>query len=241
MDPATPPDPRRRDLPPATGPRRWVVEHTVGPAPRLHDRSWPDPMVPTVWVQHVDRPALVLGSAQRDEVVDRRAVEGHRVTVARRRSGGGAVLLEPGASTWIDVLIPADDARWDDDVGRAFLWLGEVWAEAAGAVGLDEVAVHRGPVRRTRWSDLVCFAGLGVGEVTVEGAKLVGMSQRRRRVGARFQCIVHHAWHPDALLDLLDLAPEDRAAADRDLAGTVACWPGPSHQVVSALLAALGV
>ena len=59
----------------------------------------------------VDRPALVLGSTQRAEVVDERACADAGVEVVRRRSGGGAVLLEPGAVVWFDVVVPADVLR----------------------------------------------------------------------------------------------------------------------------------
>ena len=126
----------------------------------------------------VDGPSLVLGSAQRDEVV-----AGTGLDVVRRRSGGGAVLLVPGQAVWADVTIPAGDPLWETDVGRAFWWLGDVWAAALGSLGVDAV-VHRGPLVKSRWSQQVCFAGLGSGEVTVGGRKVVGISQRRTRAAA---------------------------------------------------------
>ncbi len=219
----------------------WVVERTRGSAAELHGRRWPDPVVRSVWAQHVERPAVVLGSAQRPEVVDRAAAERCGVDIVRRRSGGGAVLLVPGASTWIDVLIPAGDRRWERDVGRAFHWLGEAWRTAVSSAGTGavEATVNQGSPVRTGWSDLICFAGLGTGEVSVDGRKLVGLSQRRTRAGARFQCIVHHRWEPARLLDLLALGDSARRRGRRELADVVATWPGDPDLLVAGFLAAL--
>lgn len=121
-----------------------------------------------------------------------------------RPTGGGAVLVAPGDPLWVDVVLPRGDPLWDDDVGRAFWWLGEAWAAAVGG----DAVVHRGPMIRTRWSDAVCFAGLGPGEVTVDGRKAVGMAQRRTREGALFQCAVHRTWDPTPLVSQLGLPPE---------------------------------
>jgi lipoate-protein ligase A len=93
----------------------------------------------------------------------------------------------------------------DDDVGRAFHWLGDVWASALGALGVGGAQVHRRGLVHTALSDLVCFAGLGPGEITVDGAKVVGMAQRRTRAGALFQCAVPLVWNPDRLAGLLGL------------------------------------
>ncbi|MEY2434398.1 MAG: lipoate---protein ligase [Acidimicrobiaceae bacterium] len=137
---------------------------------------------------------MVLGSRQP-------LIEATNVEVVRRRSGGGAVYLHPGGTLWVDVVVPRGDELWDDDVGRATYWLGDMWARAIG----DRAVVHRGPMVRTEWSDLVCFAGLGPGEVTVDGLKVVGISQRRTRDAARFQCVAYDAWDAAPLLELLGI------------------------------------
>jgi lipoate-protein ligase A len=178
----------------------------------------------------------VLGSTQRDEVVDRAACAAAGAEVVRRRSGGGAVLLEPGAQLWIDVLLPAGDPRWSDDVGHAFLWLGEVWRRALGELGI-EARVHEGGLCTTEWSRLVCFGGLGTGEVTdPDGVKLVGISQRRSRAGARFQCQALLRWDPERLLGLLALAPDERSSAVSALAGAARGIPVPLEQLRDHLL-----
>jgi lipoate-protein ligase A len=160
----------------------------------------------------------VLGSAQPWEVADADACARAGVEIVRRRSGGGAVLLDPGAVLWVDLLIPRDDPLWDDDVGRASHWVGATWAKALTALGVDAV-VHTGALVRTAWSPLVCFAGLGPGELVVGDRKVLGVSQRRSRHAARFQCALLGSWDPGRLLGLLPLAEAERADAATALAG----------------------
>lgn len=136
------------------------------------------------------RTALVFGSAQSLDGVDLEPLRANGVEIARRRSGGGAVLIVPGQSRWIDLVIPADDPLWESDVSRAVHWVGTAWAGALRELGLP-AEVHAGPVTNRAEGRVMCFAGLGPGEVTVAGRKTVGISQRRTRGGARFQCMVH--------------------------------------------------
>jgi lipoate-protein ligase A len=123
--------------------------------------------------------------------------------------------MEPGGLVWVDVFVPAGDALWEVDVGRAFAWLGRVWAAAVGGGARP----HAGPLVTTPWSGLVCFGGLGPGEVTVDGAKAVGMSQRRTRAGALFQCAALLEWRPERLVDHLALSDDERRRAAAELAG----------------------
>jgi lipoate-protein ligase A len=211
------------------------VERFGGAAAVFHARPLPEPLEATVWLFAVDEPALVLGSAQPDAVVDRAAAARAGVDVVRRRSGGGAVLVIPGECLWVDVLLPRHDPRWDDDVGTAAHWVGDAWAAAVG----DGARTHRGALQRSPWSDLVCFAGLGPGEVTRAGQKVVGISQRRTRAGARFQCAALADWDPASLLALLALSQEDRDRAEADIRGGAA-GVGELSTVEAKLLAALG-
>lgn len=181
----------------------WTVEQTVGSAAEHHGRDVGASTGRAVWVHEVTEPALVLGSTQDPAVVDPTAVAAAGIEVVRRRSGGGAVLVEPEGVVWVDVVIPPTDPLWDDDVGRAAHWVGRSWASALTAAGVVGAKVHTGPLVTTDWSDLVCFAGLGPGEVTVDGAKVVGVSQRRTRQGARFQTAVLLRWRPADLVALL--------------------------------------
>lgn len=206
-----------------TGAPRWAIDRAAGEAGPFHARELPEPLTRTAWVLSVQRPALVLGSAQSDAVVDHDAAGRTGVEVVRRRSGGGAVLLRPAEALWVDLLLPRHDALWDDDVGRAARWLGETWVAALASLGLDGRA-HEGGLVPGPWSRWVCFGGLGPGEVTVSGRKVVGLSQRRTRAGARFQCVALARWDPGALLSLLALPPAERrdaAAALHGVAGAV--------------------
>jgi lipoate-protein ligase A len=216
----------------------WSVEHHRGSAAAFHDRPLPDPAGRAVWVFEVDRPALVLGSAQSDADVDPDRAAAAGVELVRRRSGGGAVLLTPGDVLWVDVVVPRGDQLWDDDVGRASWWLGDTWSRALAAFGWDTV-VHRGPMVRSRWSDLLCFGGLGPGEVVAGLRKVVGLSQRRTREAARLQCAVYRRFDADALLDLLRLGPDERAAAADHLSRTVTAVEVDPADLAAAFLAAL--
>jgi lipoate-protein ligase A len=193
----------------------------------------------SIVVFDVTRPTLVLGSSQKDDAVDWERVRARGADVVHRRSGGSAVLVEPGSALWVDVTIPAGDPLWDHDVGRAFHWLGAAWAEVLTAGGLP-ARWHDGAMRSTPWSARVCFAGLGPGEVTVGGRKVVGLSQRRTREAVLFQCCVAVAWEPERLLDLLALDDADRARGATELAG-VATGTGGGMDLVQGILDALAL
>jgi len=195
-------------------PSRWRVDRRRGPAAAHHGRPLPDEPSRAVWVHEVDRPALVLGSTQDDTAIDRGAAAALGIEVVRRHSGGGAVLLVPGEVAWLDVVLPAGDALWEDDVSRASWWLGQVWRAALADLGVGGAAVHEaaqafGPLGR-----LVCFGAVGPGEVIVGVRKAVGISQRRTRVAARFQCAVYRVWAPDLLARLLRLDEEQEAVLE---------------------------
>ena len=140
------------------------------------------------------------------------------------------MLVEPGALAWIEVYVSSDDRLWVPDVGRAFWWLGQAWADALTALGVAGADVHRGPPVTTAWSARVCFAGTGAGEVTVRGRKVIGMSQRRTRAGALFQCAALLRWDAARLLDVLSLPEAERAAGAVTL-GAVAAGLGPALHV----------
>lgn len=146
--------------------------------------------------------AVILGSTGPDPF------EGSRSDIVRRRSGGGAVWLDPDLCTWIDVFVPAGDPLWRADIGEAFDWLGRRLSEAFASFSV-RASTWGGPYEAGPSDGLVCFASRGPGEVTVAGRKLVGISQRRTREGSRFQCLTYQGFSLGPLVTLLD----DRTAA----------------------------
>jgi lipoate---protein ligase len=217
----------------------WQLERHRGSARDLHAMPLPDPPVASVWVCEPTAAALILGSTQAallPALSGAGALEGIEVVV--RRSGGAAVLLVPGACTWIDVVVPAGHHLWASDVGRATHWLGDLWVDALARLGI-EGHTHRGRMVRTPWSPIACFAGIGPGEVVdPRGAKLVGISQRRTRSAARFQTLVHHD-DPAAISELLGLDPEAAAELRAHLGRSAAVVPCRSDALVDAVVTAL--
>jgi lipoate-protein ligase A len=202
----------------------YELVRTRTAASEFHARSVPDPAPNELWWPEITAPALVLGSSQPEQDVDREACERAGVAVVRRRSGGGAVLLLPGEVTWLDVIVPLGSAGWSDDVHGPMIWLGHHLAAVVDELlddpldgGADNpadggrvISVHDGPMLTTRWSSTVCFDGIGAGEVLLGGRKLVGISQRRTRQAARLQCCWYSHHDPGRLVELL--APASRPA-----------------------------
>jgi len=217
--------------------------HEAGAVDHLH--HLPDPeagsgmAMRTARVLHPTSAAIVLGSSQRGSVVD--AVSSSRLglAVARRRSGGGAVLVVPGEQVWIDLLIPRGDPLWNDDIVKAAAWVGQSWAAALVNLGFDNCQIHAGRLVSTDWSDLVCFAGLGPGEVTIGGAKVMGLSQRRGRNWIRIQSAVHLAWRPEVLLEALALDRRQREMCLSALTDRVIAIESSGPSVVDSILSSL--
>jgi len=212
----------------------WRVAESHGDAGTFHAT---DPVAARSATFHtVARPTLVVGSTQAASTVDLATAARLGVEVVRRRSGGGGVLLVPGEFVWLDLVIPAGDPLWSDDVGAAMVWVGEVWERALQSLGHgDNLSVHRGPLIPSQWSATVCWAGVGTGEVLRGSAKLVGISQRRTRTWARFQSMCHLQWQP-ALMAALVAGPGPAVA---DLAPLAACVAATEADVRAALTLAL--
>lgn len=202
-------------------PDDWLLDFERGSAGDLHHRSADlagGEHGRHLRVLEATEPALVLGSAQHLDDVDAAAARRTGVEVVRRRSGGGAVLVGPGQVLWVDLVIPAGDPLWDNDVNRAAWWVGDAWAAALDYAGVGPTVVWKSRMRTSRWSSRICFAGIGPGEVLVNGQKVVGLSQRRTRHGALFQTAALLTWDPASLVGLLHLDPADSAAATSALA-----------------------
>ena len=150
----------------------------------------------------------MLGSTQPEADVDLDAAVAAGVAVARRRSGGGAVWVDPEDPLWIDVWVPRRHRLHDDDVGRAAHPVGAAFAAALTSLGADPaLSVHRDAFVCPPGARQVCFVGSGPGEVRTATGKVVGISQRRSRGGARFQCALYRRWDPNPLASCLRTPP----------------------------------
>jgi lipoate-protein ligase A len=222
----------------------WQIDYLVGPADELFNGtdssaamlSKANEVVPSVRFITVDAPVLVLGSGQSESVVG--VVPRH----VRRRSGGGAVWLDPVEQVWVDVIVPNTHRYWHADVTDSFTWLGHVWADAVHALGVEEpLAVHEGRLMANNWSPVLCFAGTGPGEVFARSRKLVGLSQRRARAGSLFQCGLLTKWSFDPEWFSAEARPEPDGVEVRQAGiGLVELGLTPTHdQIRSAFLNAL--
>jgi lipoate-protein ligase A len=159
------------------------------------------------------------------------------LSIVRRRSGGGAVLLVPQAVVWIDLIVPTGSPAWTDDVRASMVRAGNIWRTSLAEPGL---VVHAGGMVQSDWSSLVCFAGVGPGEVLVGARKLVGLSQRRTRHGARIQGLVHT--RPLVAETIRYIAADRRPAAPLGEAAHATVEPAAmAERLTGALAAALAV
>lgn len=188
-----------------------------------------------MWLVEPTSPALVLGSSQRADEIDAAGAARLGLEVCTRRTGGGAVWLDPECSLWVDLTIGRDDPMWSDDVPTSGVWLGKAFSDVLGPFVAGTAEVWSTPYVAHPLARALCFAGLAPGEVTVEGRKAVGISQRRTRDGARFQCVVYRRWEParfaGAFTDPgVGAAADDLAVATVDIDG-----PGLVERLLSVL------
>ena len=183
--------------------------------------------------------AVVLGSTQPASDVDEEAAARRGLMVARRPSGGGAVLVRPGGQVWADLFLPAGDPLLAHDLSASFDWLGQAWARALASLGVGDLLVASPGTARHPLERKLCFLGQGAGEVMVAGRKVVGISQRRRREGAFFFSMLALEDASELLVSCLRFEPDERAEALAALGRTAGFLPLDALQVEEALLAAL--
>lgn len=229
----------------------WTVEHLRGSVSDLLQLDEPAREVSRLArICAVDRPGLVLGSAQKADITDEHRTASASIEVVRRRSGGGAVLMWPGSQVWADFFVAPTDPLWHDDVTLASGWVGRLWSSVVAEFVTAPCSVHAGRLVADRWGTLVCFASKGPGEVSVDGRKVVGVSQRRTRDRVRIQTAAR--LRPDARhsaptlaggvldeLGLLDLSPADRAEGRTVLANRCGAILASEAELTRALVRAL--
>ncbi len=159
-------------------------------------------------------PALVLGTGQRLDAVDRAACAAAGISIHRRSSGGTAVLMTP-EFVMLDIVLPTSHPFYTSDVTESYRWLGSVWVATLDLLGLSAQLLTIAEARADAQAldDLTrraCFGGRSPYEVLVSARKLVGFSQVRRRQGALLQAGLYTTWSPRQLPALLALAPEEQ-------------------------------
>lgn len=148
-----------------------------------------------MWIHQSKQPTVVFGSTQSSDLIDLDAAREAGWDVCWRRSGGGLVVIVPGTHVWVDLIVGRESPLWDDDIVRAFDWVGERWAVTIGELTGTTPVIHRGRPRNRDAGRLLCFAGLGAAEFEIDGRKVLGLSQRRTRNVARFQTMLEVSDH----------------------------------------------
>lgn len=165
-------------------------------------------VVPTIWWHSTTRPTLILGTGQRAEELAAAVPGRMNAYIARRHTGGTAVLAAPGV-LGLDVALPPAHPLTGTDIIEAYRWLGETWAAALGTLGVEAHIVSldeaRAAARRhiPEAVRMACFGTLSPYEITVGGRKLVGFAQVRRRSGVLLQSGIHLRFDAHGLAALL--------------------------------------
>lgn len=150
----------------------------------------PQPLTAPRWrVWPFDRPAIVLGCAQRKYLEDTRTRWPADWPLLQRPSGGGAVLTGPwmvGCSVALPLTHPWVQGRLPD----SYRALGQLYVEVLAEWGMDVYALPAEEVapanaRLGPTVDWACYGSLAPWEVIdrAQGRKLVGLAQRRQRGG----------------------------------------------------------
>lgn len=125
--------------------------------------------------------------------------------VVRRRSGGGAVLVDARQSVWVDIEVGVEDPRYRSEPMAMMEQVGEWWMNALRSLNCcpPDIWQFKGAMQCDAGGDVICFAGRAHGELMVGESKLVGLSQRRTRDGARVQGQIHFDDPTDVMLAVL--------------------------------------
>ncbi len=191
----------------------------------LLERVSPDGPALARWYV-VDRPALVLGFAQRlraDEVVDRERASAAGVALLERHAGGGLVLLDE-SMLCLTVALPSTHPLYIADITESYRWLGERIARGLRALGVERARLVSVTEARADVAALaartdpaagllrqVCYAALSPYETVRGQAKLVGLAQVRRQHAALFQVGILLRGQA-RLADVVRAGPEQRQA-----------------------------
>jgi|TARA_B100001094_G_scaffold125504_1_gene121485 lipoate-protein ligase A len=178
----------------------WNIEIKRSETALAHEANLDEWLTPTIWVIEPRDTCLVLGKSEREKpFLNLNYLKEKGINLTTRQSGGGAVLVAPNDILWVDVFVPQSSNFWENDITKASIWVGGIWHDALKRLDVASY-LYEGKFERSRASDLVCFAGKGPGEILIDEKKILGISQRRSRLGARFQCALIINWKPEHLI-----------------------------------------
>jgi len=211
-----------------------------GSVAELHALAMPSAAAPThndgpeLWHMHPTERAIAMGSSQKPEDFD---VTGARIALAPRRSGGGAVFIEPTQTVWADLVAPRSSPWWSSELSENFLLVGRVWQDALAGLGVETTLCVDAPVKSDA-SRHACWAGAGWGELLIGESKVVGLSQRRTRWGVRVQAMAVLDSSSARVAAFLPATVRDEvAAAIATDHGPVLAAAGVTAEVLSAAVA----
>lgn len=222
-----------------------AIHHHAGSASELHALAMPtEGETVQLWRMAPSAPALVMGSGQKPALFRREKLQADGVELGGRRSGGGAVFIDPAGVAWADLLVPKVSPLWSQDLVETFERVGQLWHQALTACNVDAAVYAAGvadvPSSRNEVARLACWAGNGWGEILRGETKIVGLSQRRTRWGARVQGMAVLNGSATRVVDYLDVDP-DVADAVRSSIGSVAPIRVSPDALLDALAAAVQI
>ncbi len=174
------------------------------------------------WSQ-AEQAGLVLGFAQKQDILNPAALAAQQLPIYHRRAGGTAVMVGPDLLS-LDVILPASHPLVLPDIVESYRWLGTAWVEALQRLGVDtrivppqeahaQHALLKQEETRERESILLraCFGSLSPYEVVAGQRKVVGLDMIRRRTGSLLQAGLLLHWETEPLVQLLGRTPEEQA------------------------------
>ncbi len=178
---------------------------------------------PTLYWSQAEPVGLVLGFAQKQDILNPAALAAQQLPVYHRRAGGTAVMVGPHLLS-LDVVLPAGHPLILPDIVESYRWLGEVWVETLGRLGVEARIVptqeaheqrallkQAGTHERETILRRACYGSLSPYEVVAGQRKVVGLDMLRRRVGSLLQAGLLLRWEVEPLVQLLGHTPAEQA------------------------------
>lgn len=196
-------------------------QHHIDLSEQLLSAASPEEPATLYWSQ-AEPAGLVLGFAQKHSILNP-ALAAQQYPIYHRRAGGTAVLVGPGL-LGLDVVLPAGHPLLLPDIIESYRWLGTLWVETLGHLGVEtrilspqEAHAQRDLLKqdetRERESILTraCFGSFSPYEVVAGQRKVVGLDMIRRRAGSLIQAGLLLQWEIEPLVELLGHTAEEQA------------------------------